>query len=105
MWLGCCGELQKLNAKVIGKLVWLSPVSLKLGKSTVFKSQVTLETNLNILGFQVWTENLFLLYFPNPLLAALVENRGGPHEAVSGVGAVAAVGVIRALGDPSFTHA
>lgn len=34
---------------------------------------------------------LFLLYFPNPLLAALVENGGGSHEAISGVGAVAAV--------------
>lgn len=34
---------------------------------------------------------LFLLYFPHSLLAALVENRGGPHEAISGVGTVAAV--------------
>lgn len=33
----------------------------------------------------------FLSYFPHPLLAALVENRGGAHEAVSGVRTVAAV--------------
>lgn len=35
--------------------------------------------------------SLFALYFPHPLFTALVENRGGPHKAVSGVGAVAAV--------------
>lgn len=34
---------------------------------------------------------LFFLYFPHPLLAALIENGGGPHEAIGGVGTVAAV--------------
>lgn len=63
------------------------------------KSQITVYGNKfkYIMVFcwvvQVWTENLFLflLYFPHPLLAALVENRGGPHKAISGVGTIAAV--------------
>lgn len=47
MWLGCCGKLQKLDAKIKCKLVCLSPVPLKSWKS-VFrnKSQVTIDRNI-----------------------------------------------------------
>ena len=66
---------------------------MKSGKFTVFqsKSQVTFYGNkCNTLSLERKSP-LYLLYFPHPLLAALVENRGGPHEAISGVGTVAAV--------------
>lgn len=80
----------------------MQPCSVKFSSSEIkpmeFKSEIIVHGNKPIhQGFHVGAVGLqrriafFLSHFPHLLLAALVENRGGPHEAVRGVGTIAAV--------------